>query len=261
MSKDVQVIARIGSILDAIGESEAASLKELSLATNLAVSTTSRLLSSLQQEGFVERDHATKQYRIGRRFLRLAASSRPRRDIASILHPFIEQLSALTGEDSGLAELQGNFATFIDRVEGNHALRIIDVIGRPEPLYVGAFRKVLLAFQPMPWIKSYIRSVTFEKFTPNTISNIKDLLAEIDWIKKHGYATSFGEKLPDAAGIAAPIYDHRGQIRAAIQVAGPITRINKRTAKRYIESVRLMADQATQTLSGRPASNGKTPMA
>jgi DNA-binding IclR family transcriptional regulator len=259
MSKDVQVIARIGSILDAIGESEAASLKELSLATDLAVSTTSRLLSSLQQEGFVERDHLTKQYRIGRRFLRLAAGSRPRRDIASILHPLVEQLSVLTSEDSGLAELQGNLATFIDRVEGVHALRIIDVIGRPEPLYVGAFRKVLLAFQPMPWIKNYIRTVTFEKFTPNTISNTKDLLAEIDRIKKQGYATSFGEKLADAAGIAAPVYDHAGQIRAAIQVAGPITRINKRTAKRYIESVLSVADQATQVLSGRPASNGKTP--
>jgi DNA-binding IclR family transcriptional regulator len=126
-------------------------------------------------------------------------------------------------------------------------------------LYVGAFRKVLLAFQPMPWIKNYIRTVTFEKFTPNTISNTKDLLAEIDRIKKQGYATSFGEKLADAAGIAAPVYDHAGQIRAAIQVAGPITRINKRTAKRYIESVLSVADQATQVLSGRPASNGKTP--
>lgn len=256
MSKDVQVIARIGLILDAIGESEAASLKELSMATSLAVSTTSRLLNSLQQEGFVERDHVTKQYRIGRRFLRLAASSRPRRDIASILHPFVEHLSALTSEDSGLAELQGNFATFIDRVEGIHALRIIDVIGRPEPLYVGAFRKVLLAFQPTQWVKGYIRTVTFEKFTPNTILSEKDLLAEIEKIKKQGYSTSFGEKLADAAGIAAPIFDHTGKIRAAIQVAGPITRINKRTAKRYIESVLLIAGQATQTLSGRP-SNGK----
>lgn len=257
MSKDVQVIARIGQILDAIGESEAASLKELSVATDLAVSTTSRLLNSLQQEGFVERDHLTKQYRIGRRFLRLAANTRPRRDIASILHPLIEQLSALTGEDAGLAELQGNFAAFIDRVEGGHALRIIDVIGRPEPLYVGAFRKVLLAFQPTPWIKSYIRTVEFKVFTPNTISTTADLMAEIEKIRKQGYATSFGEKLADAAGIAAPVYDHTGNIRAAIQVAGPITRINRRTAKRYIEAVRSIADQATHVLSGRPASGGK----
>lgn len=251
MATDVQVIARIGLLLDAIGESEAASLKELSVATKLAISTTSRLLNSLQQEGFVERDHVTKQYCIGRRFLRLAAGSRPRRDIASILHPLIEELSTATGEDAGLAELQGHFATFIDRVEGIHALRIIDVIGRPEPLYVGAFRKVLLAYQPEAWIKAYLRTVSFEKFTANTIPDTKSLLAEIKRIRDQGYATSFGEKLADAAGVAAPVYDHTGAIRAAIQVAGPIARINKRTSKRYIEAVLSFADQATQMLSGR----------
>lgn len=254
MTKDVQVIARIGSILDAIAESEAASLKELSVASDLAVSTTSRLLNSLQQEGFVERDHVTKRYCIGRRFLRFAAGSRPRRDIVSVLHRCVEELSAVTGEDTGLAELQGDHAVLIDRVDGMHALRIIDVIGGPEPLYVGAFRKVLLAFQPDDWIKNYIRTLKFAKFTSNTIPNGKELLAEIKRIKKQGYATSFGEKIADAAGIAAPIFDHAGQFRAAIQLAGPIARINKRTAKSLIAAVVSAADRATQTLSGRSPS-------
>ena len=254
MTKDVQVIARIGSILDAIAESKAASLKELSIASGLAVSTTSRLLNSLQREGFVERDHATKRYWMGRRFLRFAAGSRPRRDIVSVLHPCVEELSAVTREDTGLAELQDHHAVFIDRVDGMHALRIIDVIGRPEPLYVGAFRKVLLAFQPDDWIEKYVRTLKFTKFTPSTISNAKELLAEIGRIRKQGYATSFGEKIADAAGISAPIFDHTGQFRAAIQLAGPIARINKRTAKGFIAAVRSAAERATQTLSGRSPS-------
>ena len=140
-----------------------------------------------------------------------------------------------------------------------HALRIIDTIGRPEPLYVGAFRKLLLSLQPAPWIKSYIRSVKFEKFTPNTLPNASALLKEIERIKKQGYATSFGERIADAAGVAARIYDHTGRIRAVIQVAGPITRINKRSAKRYITAVLKAGEQATQLLSGRPpSSNGKS---
>ena len=262
MTKDVQVIARIGLILDAIAESEAASLKELSMASGLAVTTTSRLLNSLQREGFVERDHVTKQYWIGRRFLRFAAGSRPRRDIVSVLHCYVEELSAVTGEDTGLAELQGQHAVFIDRVDGMHALRIIDVIGGPEPLYVGAFRKVLLAFQSDDWIENYVRTLNFTKFTPSTICSAIELLAEISRIRKHGYATSFGERIADAAGIAAPVFDHAGHFRAAIQLAGPVTRINKRTAKGFIPAVLSAAERATQTLSGRsPSAAQIEPMA
>lgn len=252
MSKDVQVIARIGSILDAIGESQAASLKELSDAANLPISTTFRLLSSLQQEGFVERESTTKKYCIGRRFLRLATGARPRRDIASLLHPFLEELSADTGEDTGLAELQGEHGVFIDRVEGAHALRIIDVISGPEPLYVGAFRKVLLAYQPEEWIEAYIGAIKFVKFTPSTLTSQKELRAEIARVRKQGYATSFGEKIADAAGVAAPIFDHAGRFRAALQLAGPITRINKRSVRRFVDAVRSAAEKATQMLEGRP---------
>jgi len=254
MTKDVQVIARVGLILDSIAESEAASLKELSIASNLAVSTTSRLLNSLQQEGFVERDHVSKRYGLGRRLLRFAAGLRPRRDIVSVLHPCVEELSEITGEDSGLAELQGHHAVFIDRVDGKHPLRIIDVIGGPEPLYVGAFRKVLLSYQSPDWIDNYTKTVKFTKFTPNTITRPEDLLEEIKRIRRRGYATSFGERIADAAGIAAPIFDHVGQFRAVMQLAGPITRINKRTAKSFAAAVLGAAERATQILSGRSAS-------
>jgi DNA-binding IclR family transcriptional regulator len=113
---------------------------------------------------------------------------------------------------------------------------------------------VLLAFQPDDWIEKYVRTLKFTKFTPSTISNANELLAEIKRIRKQGYATSFGEKIADAAGISAPIFDHAGQFRAAIQLAGPIARINKRTAKDFIAAVLSAADRATQTLSGRSPS-------
>ena len=92
-------------------------------------------------------------------------------------------------------------------------------------------------------------------------------LRKLSRIRKHGYATSFGERIADAAGIAAPVFDHAGHFRAAIQLAGPVTRINKRTAKGFIPAVLLAAESnqnvvwkisicGSNRTYGRPWANG-----
>jgi DNA-binding IclR family transcriptional regulator len=251
MAKDVQLVSRIASILGALSEREAASLVEISSAAELPLSTTSRLLDSLEREGFVERDYASKRYCFGRRLLSFAAGSRPRQDLASVLHPTIDALAEETGEDTGIAELHGKHVVLIDRVEGRHALRIIDVINKPEPLYCGAFRKVLLAFQTDAWIEEYLQKTKLVAFTPDTIRTKAELRREIAKIRRQGFATSFGERLADAAGVAAPIFDQTGRIRAAVQLAGPKTRINAKTVRQYTEAVKKAGEAATRLLCGR----------
>lgn len=251
MAKDVQLVSRISNILAALSEREAASLVEISAAAELPLSTTSRLLDSLEREGLVERDYASKRYCLGSRLLSFAAGSRPRQDLASVLHPTIEALAEETGEDTGIAELRGRHAVVIDRVEGRHALRIIDVINKPEPLYCGAFRKVLLAFQPDEWIEEYIQTTPLVTFTPDTIRTKSELRREIARIRQQGFATSFGERLADAAGVAAPVFDQTGKVRVVVQLAGPRTRINAKTAGRLSDAVKKAGDAATRLLSGR----------
>lgn len=251
MTKDVQLVSRIAKILGALSEREAASLMEISLAAELPLSTTSRLLDSLEREAFVERDYASKRYCFGSRLLSFVAGSRPRQDLASVLHSIIETLAAETGEDTAIAELRGGHAVVIDRVEGCHALRIIDVINKPEPLYCGAFRKVLLAFQTQEWIDAYLRTTPLVPFTRDTIRTKAELRRELANIREKGFATSFGERLADAAGVAAPIFDQTGHIRAALQLAGPRTRINAKSARRFTEAVKEAGEAATRLLSGR----------
>ena len=247
---DIRILERVGALLDVINERESCALKELSEACGLAISTTSRLLESLSQIGFVERERDTKRYRIGPKLFRLVVTSKPRRDIVSVVHPVLEWLVKETGEDAGLAELQGTHAVIIDRVDGGHALKIIDVIGQPEPLHCGGFRKVLLAYQDDAWIHSYVAGLKFEKYTPRTITDSESLWREIRRIRKHGYATSSGERLADAGGIAAPVFDFTGNIRATIQIVAPITRLTPKNVQRYIEAVAEAGEQASALLGG-----------
>ncbi|MGE0278522.1 MAG: IclR family transcriptional regulator [Nitrospiraceae bacterium] len=249
--KDVRVVGRIKSLLDTLSEKGACSLKDLSGASGLAISTTSRLLDSLETHGFVERDLTSKLYRLGSTCFLLAANSKPRKDLVSLTHPLLQRLVDQTGEDAGLAELRGTHAVIIDRVDGGHALKIIDVISKPEPLNCGAFRKVLLAHQDDAWIDAYIRSQKFERFTPRTITTAAGIRREIEGIRKRGYATSYGERLKDAGGIAAPVFDASGKIRASIQIVLPVSRMSSSASKHIISAVVRAARECTLKLGGR----------
>lgn len=249
--KDVRVVERIKTLLETLSQMGSASLKELSAASSLAISTTSRLLDSLELHGFVERDAGTKRYGLGPSILLLAAKCKPRTDLVSLMHPILRWLVDETGEDAGLAELHDTYAVIIDRVEGGHALKIIDGISRPEPLNCGAFRKVLLAYQTDAWIDSYIRSHVFERFTPRTITTASGVRREIAKIRKLGYALSCGERLRDAGGIAAPVFDLSGKIRASIQIVFPLARMSPSTTKHNIGAVVRAGRECTQKLGGQ----------
>lgn len=249
-TKDVRVIERIAQILKRINESETISMKELADACGLAISTTSRLLDSLENVHYVERDPYTKRYRIGNGLLHLAGTNRQRRELLPTLRPALEWLTAETGEDSGLSELRTVHAVIVDEVHGPHPLKIIYLIGTPEPLYCGAFRKVLLAYQDDQWISQYIASIEFQRFTPQTITSIPELWKEIDLIRTQGYATSYGEVLPDGAGVAAPIFDHTGKIRASIQVVFPTSRATQEHVANLIPKVVEAGERGTAMLGG-----------
>ena len=248
--KDVRVVERIKALLDLLSKRGSCSLKDLSGESGLAVSTTSRLLDSLEHNGFVERDRETKRYQLGRTLFQLTATSKPRRSLTATVHPVLEWLSEQTGEDSGLAELHGTHAVIIDRVEGGNPLKIIDVIAKPEPLNCGAFRKILLAYQDDAWIDGYVGTLVFKKYTPKTITSVAGLRREIALIRKVGYATSYGERLRDAGGIAAPVFDSTGSIKASIQIVMPAMRMSPSATRKYIGAVVRAAQEATALLSG-----------
>jgi len=253
--RDVRVVSRIMALLDALSEHGSSSLKQMSAQSGLAIATTSRLLDSLEHHGLVERERDTKRYQMGRTLFRLAAAGKPRKSLISTLHPLLEWLTAETGEDTGLAQLHGTHAVIIDRVEGGHPLKIIDVIGQPEPLNCGAFRKVMLSYQDDGWIDAYIKTLSFKKYTPKTITSAAGLWREIASIRKLGYATSYGERLRDAGGVAAPVFDFTGNIKAAIQIVMPTMRMTPGATRQCISAVVRAAKEGTVLLGGPSAAN------
>lgn len=247
----IQVVDRAIRILDVVAENETLTLSALASAAKLPPSTVVRIVDLLISHRFLEKEEQTKSYSLGVRLVALGQLAKRRQRLTAIAGPILQYLANETREDVGLSVLQHRYAVFADWLEGPEPLKIVDRIGGPEGLYYGAFRKVLLAYQSPSWIEEYVDSIRFEKFTPATIGTRRLLYTELQRIRKDGYAVSLGEKIPEAAGIAAPVFGPGETIRASVTIIGPISRYTPERIPALAAAVMRAASAITVGLDGR----------
>src|SRR5262249_14317361 len=116
----IQVIDRAVRILRGVARSGRLSLTRISSEVRLPVPTTARILASLVENGILRRLD-DKSYTLGARLLPLSTRLEPFRQSFGIAHATIENLTRATGEDCGLAVLEGNEAVVVDWCYGPRA--------------------------------------------------------------------------------------------------------------------------------------------
>ena len=142
----IQSVRRAASLLRAFGNGTAElGVSELGRQLNLHKSTVSRLLSTLESEGLLERAPGTEKYRLGPEIARLAGHVEQIGDVREVARPFLVELAELTRETANLAILDGNEVNNVDQVSGPHLVRVGNWVGRRTPLHCVATGKALLA--------------------------------------------------------------------------------------------------------------------
>ncbi len=182
-----------------------------------------RLIKTLESRGFLQRvgDH----YRVGTRLLALGEqAAKPIEALKVAAQPELELLKAETNETVYLLAPAGNDAICVARIESSHYLRISIDVGVKRPLHAGAGQKMLLAGQDAQRL-ALVLSRQGLAFTEETITSEADLIAELDEIRRRGYSLSWGEVDSGAGAVAAPIFDHSGQMVASLVIGGAMSRI------------------------------------
>jgi Transcriptional regulator len=221
----VQSVERAMDIIETLGEyKDGCGITLISKATGLHKSTVHRLLGTLMYKGYVEKDKENDNYKLSTKILTLASSVLDRMDIRNISKPYIRALCEDVKEVVHLSILDIDEAVYIDKVESSKisSIRMHSQIGKRVPLYCTAVGKVLLSKTDEKKIFSLLTNKEMIKFTPNTISNIEDFIKEVQKAKTDGYAMDNIEHEEGIRCIAAPIYDRKGNVVAAISVSGPI---------------------------------------
>lgn len=226
----VRAVERALDILLVFTQDRDLSLTEIASAIGLHKSTVHRLLTTLEDKGFISRDAATEKYRLGIRVWELSTHLPVSENPGTLLLPAMERLRDRLGETVSLYLRDGLERVRIQAVQSNQAIRRVAQIGARLPLTVGASSKVLAAYAPPEVRKALLEGEDW----PETIDR-KGYAGQLEEVLRTGYATSFEEREPGAAAVAVPIIGRSGAVAAALSLSGPVSRLSRETLAEYAE--------------------------
>ena len=226
---------------------------ELARRLGLGKSTVHRLLATLTAERILEHDAATGTYRLGLMMWELGARVSVHRVLHDAATSVIEELRNATKETVQVAVLDGREVVYVERLESPHTLRMFGRVGHRMPAHCTSTGKVLLAHLPERRLAALLEGWRPEPKTDATICDPALLRAELERVRAQGWAENIGESELGVASVAAPVRNARGEVIAAVSVAGPTMRVNGDTLRRYFRaSVIQAADAISDQLGWRP---------
>jgi DNA-binding IclR family transcriptional regulator len=230
-------VATAVALLKAFSESEVElGISALAKRLGIAKSTAHRLAATLVSEGLLEQDRDSGKYRLGIALFRLGALVRQRMDVSSEAKSFLYGLRERTSESVHLAILDGVEIMYVYNLESTQAIRMRSDIGVRKPAYCTAEGQAILAFQPPEVVEAVIAAGLAPR-TPQTITAALRLGEALADIRRRGCAIEDEESEIGMRAIAAPVRDDSGGVVAAVGVAGPVTRLSRRTIATFVPHV------------------------
>jgi len=227
-------------------------LSDLSRRLRLSKSTLSGLLATLEHHGFVEREDATRAYRLGAAVLELGHSVLRRQDIRQIARPHLVRLRDALGETAVLHVPAGDEAIIVERAESNHDLKVVAPPGHRLPPFAGAVAKVFLASLPDDQLTAVLKTRVLPAFTPHSITSPDRYMEDLRRVRRRGYATDDEEYLPGVRAVSAPVRNARGRTPATVTVVGSAARLTRERVPDAVAAVTAAAEAISRSLGIQP---------
>ncbi len=196
--------------------------KQVSEELGIATSSCSYLLGRLERAGFLSRHAPTGRYKIGLKVVAIARGAVRQLDFRTVAGPVLRQLAEQTQVDVVMGILDRERLMIVSRVANSQFIEAEVDTGTEFPAHATAIGKVLLAHLPQPELLALIRKNGLIRLAERTITEEAQLLLELEAVRAQGYSTCSEEHTVGRRSIGAPIVDSRGNVRAALAVAGDL---------------------------------------
>lgn len=222
---------------------------EISKALGYHKATTSRILLTLVDYGFLSQDINTKKFTLGPKIyelgMRLAETSINK--VVTIARPYISTLREKINETIVLEVWSGNRTVVAYAEDSKRSLRVSGPEGNPPPApHVTAGAKAILAFAEPPEVDRALKG-SLERYTQNTVTELEEVKKRLAIYKQQGFATDKEEFEDGIRAIGMPIFDHTGDAIAAIVVLTPSARFTDDAASETL----ILLKSTTEAISNR----------
>jgi len=197
-------------------------VSELSREMQLTKSNVQRLLSTMLQLGYVQKDPVTSHYSATLKMWEYGQRVLSRDEIKRAASAQMRSLYKDLDETVFLCVSSGYDELYIDVIAHPNPIRMFCSVGMRVPQWKTASGKAMLAHRPLPEIEAALNLM--QQATPTPVDRAA-WREEFQRIRTMGYAISEGGFRPGVNGIAAPIRDSRGEVVASISLTGPTERL------------------------------------
>ena len=223
---NVKSVIKAFLIMEELDKAGELSIGELSERLRMDKATVHRLINTIKNAGYVNQNLDSKKYSNSLKLLAMGNRVMDETGIKHISSPFLAELAERTGETINLGVRVGNKIIYADKRESSSTIKVGLGIGTDAPSYCSGLGKAILAFTPNDELQEVLESISFEKYTDSTITDMALLKEELKIIREQGYSIDDEEYVIGLICIAAPIFDYHGNPTAAISVSSPKYRFN-----------------------------------
>lgn len=235
-----QLLDRAVAILEFLGRAggKGAKASELAGAVGLTASTAHRIIAGLERHGLIERERATKRYRLGLSLFTLGAQAADGTGFRRLCHPALMRLAAQTGDTAFLMARSGFSTVCVDRHEGSYMIdSLTGQAGGQIPLGVGPASQAILAYLP-PEEAGIILETNAPQYGKFNGLSAEEIGARLPEIRRQGYAFDHGRLVQGISAIAMPILPRGRDVVGSIAINMTSARLSPDRLAEIIELLR-----------------------
>jgi len=252
---DITALQRGLRLLHLFSESpRGLSAKQVAIAARLPVSTVHRFLANLVTAGFLNRD-GEGIHHLGIACFSIGQAAAGQLDIRRLSLPYLRELNQQTRETIHLTVRHGLAAVYVEKLDSPEPLRIHSRIGASVPLYCTAVGKVMLAYMPSDEQNRILPELDLKRVTPNSVGNLQELKTELFRVRKNGYASDLEEHELHIRCVAAPIWDHTGNVQSSVSITAPSIRMPVARLRQLAPLIQAAGLQISAELGYQPAAS------
>lgn len=253
-SGSVKSALRVIHIIELLTEHhEGLSFTDLQAHLGVPKSSLFGLLRTMTARGHLMLEPEARTYRLGVRYWEAGQAFLRGTDLPRIAHPYLEAAAAELNETVQVAVLDGLENVYIAKVEADQRLQLVSQVGSRLPAYATGLGKVLLAYLDEDELRARLAGAELMAYTPNTVTDADELIAQLRQIRERGYSTDEGEYTPGVYCVAVPVRDHQDHVIASMSCSVPHVRLSTDFGARLLETLRKQTRALSLALGSRPS--------
>jgi DNA-binding IclR family transcriptional regulator len=200
-------------------------MTSIAMECDLPVPTVHRLVTQLEKRGLLKRVPGSKKLLVGCTLVNLSVSVLESALRSDRPHQILVAFANEIGEHCQVATRVDDSLFYLDTARALNSQGLHFEQGRRSPLHCTSIGKLFLAELDAEDLEWWLGHARLDPLTPRTLVSPRNLLAEIDRVRREGWGMNNEELALGVVGCAVPIRDTAGRLTAGLGISAPSARV------------------------------------